>query len=738
MSNIVRIDDYRGRPRYYDFGTKNKSFLLTAKELKELGIKNWYFMLEVRRPDLKVQDIDPYNPNISAEDIGKILGECKQNPWFFFREVLRVPVRGAGTLPLYLHRAGCAAIWCWLNSIDFELVQPRQTYKTTVITGIMAYALLFEYRNCDIPYMHTKESRCTDNVGILRDYIMALPKYMNPWAKDKKPPGLQSLKYEAHKVNIAVLSAAKSEVDAPDKTRGYSLFTWFADECEFIPFMKAVLDGANPTIVQARITAREMGIRACMMYASTPGDLETNEGKEWQAILDNMPVFKEEFYDYTPEQIAHMKSVPKPDDPDQDRVAVTMLYIEFNHVQLRKDGQYLREQYTEALKKGTLGEYRRGVLLQRFRGGEGAFFRQEDLDFIQNNIREPNYDIFLMNKYHLYVYKHNIRVPDLNSSTPYFDMTIPYFIGIDCATGKDGDNTAICILNPYTLEVVGELLSPLMGGLDLMRVVTMLAKMLPKALFCIESNMTGVDIIDFVQESQLENRFYHDPRATEITKNVTNPNTPTEIKMKQRAHAKRYYGTTVGDKVRRMMFNILRETTHEYRHLINTKFLVKDICNLVQQKNGKMAAASGEHDDMVMAYLHTLYILKYGFDLGRFGVDKNLCSYSKAPEIMNDYVQSVIEDRVDNTAGLLTDSYEAQLLSDITSQLRDEYSNPGGYDDYGYKHNQYQQYGQLQQAPVAHATAANLSFFREVNNVANGFDTYGNNGIGGGGFFGLY
>ena len=67
MSDIRRIGD-----KYYDFGTKNTSFLLTAQELKTLGIKNWYFMLEVKRPDLGVQDIDPHAENISAEDAAKL------------------------------------------------------------------------------------------------------------------------------------------------------------------------------------------------------------------------------------------------------------------------------------------------------------------------------------------------------------------------------------------------------------------------------------------------------------------------------------------------------------------------------------------------------------------------------------------------------------------------------------------------------------------------------------------
>lgn len=716
MSNIVRIDDDKGVPHWYDFGTKNDSFLLTAQELKTLGIKNYYFMLEVKYPHLGVQDIDPYNPDISPEDIGKVLIECKNNPWYYFREVIHVPVRGSGALPLYLHRACCAAIWCFMHSIDFELVQPRQTYKTTGITAIMSYMVLFEYRNIDIPYMHKTEKRCTDNVGLLRDYIMTLPKYMNPWAANKHPPGLQSLKYEGHNVSIAVVSAAKSETVATDKTRGFSLFTWFVDECEFIPYMKAVIDGANPTIVQARETAKANGVRSCMMYASTPGDLETDEGKDFQKIIDNLPRFEEKFYDMSDEEIESMKTIDlSNENPDDSKPPLTMVYIEFNHVQLRKDAAWLRAQYYEAVAKSTLGEYRRGVLLQRFRGGEGSFFSQEDIDYIQQNIREPDYDIFLMKKYHLYVYKHNIRVPDLNSDTPYFDMSIPYLIGVDCATGKDGDNTAICITHPYTLEVVGELLSPVMGGLDLMRVITMLAKMIPRALFCLESNLTGVDIIDFVQESQLENRFYHDPRATELTKNITEPQN-VQITLKQRAQAKKHFGTYVSTKTRKMMFNLLRNTLHDYRHLIYTKFLVKDICNLVEHKNGKIAAADGEHDDLVMAYLHTLYVLTYGYELGRFGIYKSLCTYEKSTQVMKEYEQSIEQDKVNND--LPSDNslpYEAQLLHDLTSQLKNEYNNPGGYDEYGYKREQYNQNG-LNQTPVVRSTAADLAFFREVNN----------------------
>ena len=685
MSNIIQLPDADGIPRYYDFGTRNSSFLLTAKELKELGIKHWYFMLEVKHPEFDIFDLDPYSAALSREHVGRILIECKDNPWYYLREVIKIPIRGGSKTNLYLHRAGCAAIWCFMHSFDFQLVQPRQTYKTTVLTAIMSYMVLFVYQNIDIMYMHKTEKRCSENVGILRDYIMALPKYLNPWSKMKHPPGTQSLRYEKHNVSVAVVSAARRETDATDKSRGYSLFTSFIDECEFIPYMKAVLDGAGPTIAQARITAKNEGLPSCMMFASTPGDLETQEGRDWQSIIDGLPVFDESLYDKTTAELEDMKRVtPKPNDPP-DRKPTTMLYIEFNYIQLRKDADWLRMQYFEAVKNQSIGEYRRGVLLQRFRGEGGSFFQQADLDYIQQHIREPDYCIKLMDKYELFVYKHQIAYPDLTSRTPYFDMNVPYLIGMDCATGKNGDNTTFCIVHPYTLEVVGELLSPVMGGLDLMRCVTILAKMIPRALFCLESNMTGVDVIDFVQESpHLENRFYHDPRAAELTKNVTNP--------------------------------------HDVKggiHLIYTKYLVQDIANLVDVK-GKMQAASGAHDDLVMAYLHTLYVLKYGFDLGRFGINKNLCTYSKTADILEQYHQSVNESVVDNRpmeSSLLSSSYEAQMYHDIIDANYNGYDREDNRDVYGYTRNDYLKNSQLPTADVVKATREGLSMLMDVNSM---------------------
>ena len=63
--------------KFYDIGTSNKSFLQVARDLSDRGIKNWYFMLEVKDP--YVVGINPYqcddkgNTTLSKDQISRIM-----------------------------------------------------------------------------------------------------------------------------------------------------------------------------------------------------------------------------------------------------------------------------------------------------------------------------------------------------------------------------------------------------------------------------------------------------------------------------------------------------------------------------------------------------------------------------------------------------------------------------------------------------------------------------------------
>lgn len=706
MSNIINING-----KFYDFGTKNKSFLITAQELKTLGIKCYYFMLEVKYPHLGVQDIDPNNPDITAEEIAKIHMENKANVWFWLRECAKIPVKGAPKpYPLELHRASCAATWCYQHNIDFLLCQPRQTWKTTIIELLCTYAFIYEFKNVDIPFMHLRERDVVRNAEMFRDYIEALPPYMNPFY-NKRRPGTKSIKYEEHNNKVILLSAPDSDVTAKDKMRGMTLFGTFTDEWEYIPYIADVIAGAAPAMNSGRRIAKENHGRACMMYASTPGNLETSEGKAAQHIIDMTPPWSEQYYDFTEEEIAQSFEGVEREDAVGEGKQITMLYIEYNYKQLRKDDAYLKAEYEKAIATGKLAEYRRGVLLERFRGADTVLFDQRDIEYIEKHVRQPDYDIFVLKKFHLYVYKHKVEVVDLTSSTPYFDVNLPYLIGMDIAAGGNGDNTTACVVNPYTLEVVAELSSPFIGPLDLMRLITQLASIIPRGVFCIETNNVGKAIVDFIQESRLESRVYHDPQL-DISKNATMTNNDTESMLMKKAKEKYYIGTYVTTKTRNEMFGLLKAHVKDYKHLLNTKFLVKDILNLVMIK-GKIQAEIGEHDDMVMGYLHTLYVLYYGKELPRFGIDKRNCSFEKMNQILQEFEDAEAAKEVHND--IPNDGscpYEEQLLHDITNGA----SDVPGADEYGYDRNSYGTGYLNNPSSNDSLSASDVAFFSSVNN----------------------
>lgn len=685
MSSIVEIDG-----KYYDFGTKNSSFLITAQELKTLGIKNFYFMLEVKHPDIGVQDIDPFDPDITPENIGRVIVECRDNPWYFFREVARACVGGAGNVPPILTRASCAACWCFIHSFDFKLCQPRQTYKSTWCTIILEYMFLFSYRDIKIPMLHLDLGRCEESAGIFRDYVGALPSYMNPWHGWKKPPGIQSLKYPGHNTEVTLLSQPKNQDDASNKLRGKTTFGAMFEEYEYLKHFSSVMEGAGPALDSARSIAKNYGIRACIMMLSTPGNLETEEGREAKRMIDATPKFNEHMYDLTEEEVLKLFEPVEMAD-GTTREPINSFYIEFNYKQLRRDDRWLQAQYQRAVSNGRIDEYRRGVLLQRYRGADAVLFDQADIDYIQSHVQVPSHTLFLLNRFNMYVYNHKIVTPDINSDTPYFDINLPYMVGIDVAGGGNGDNTTLIGVNPYTLEIAFEIEEPYIGISDLMKLIAIVAKLMPRAFFCLETNSVGKAVVDLVQESSLISRFYHDPKL-DLTANATQGVMISSIDAaKRKAQQKYYIGTYVTPKVRENMLDLLKRYVKEYRHLLNSKFLVDDILNLERKKNGKIEAANGCHDDMVMAYLHILYVLHYGSELGRFGIDKTRCSYENARRVVSDYEAAVAADTINNVVPYKDpNSYENQMLRDmIDNPNLAQYTLPGGRDEYGYRHDDY-------------------------------------------------
>lgn len=84
---------------------------------------------------------------------------------------------------------------------------------------------------------------------------------------------------------------------------------------------------------------------------------------------------------------------------------------------------------------------------------------------------------------------------------------------------------------------------------------------------------------------------------------------------------RRYKGVNTSPTSRKMMMQILMDTVHFKKNLINTKYLVDDIKHLVVV-NDKIQAEQGEHDDCVMSWCLGMFVYYYGVHLERYGFIK--------------------------------------------------------------------------------------------------------------------
>lgn len=129
----VRVGtDANGRPvyKFYDMGTKNRSFLEVASDLRKLGIKNWYFLLELY--DISLVNVDPYacdkngHTTLTRDQVSRIMIECRRNPWYYLRELARIPDQGGTSVPYAANRGNIAQAWCIWKGIDSWLCLPRR------------------------------------------------------------------------------------------------------------------------------------------------------------------------------------------------------------------------------------------------------------------------------------------------------------------------------------------------------------------------------------------------------------------------------------------------------------------------------------------------------------------------------------------------------------------------------------------------------------------------------------
>lgn len=122
MKTVRFLKDFSLYGAHVHMETSNKTFIRTAELFRKMGIKNYYFLLQLNNEMLR--HVDPWDENLDETTQLMVLEECRTNIWYTIREVIKIDGRR-----FRANRAVISFIWSCLNHLQTLILMPRQSGK---------------------------------------------------------------------------------------------------------------------------------------------------------------------------------------------------------------------------------------------------------------------------------------------------------------------------------------------------------------------------------------------------------------------------------------------------------------------------------------------------------------------------------------------------------------------------------------------------------------------------------
>ena len=587
---------------YYHHSTSNKTFIDIALYLKDRGIQHYEFMLLLLDPDLA--GVDPFDPRLSTVMKTKILREAVYNPWYFLREICRIPQDGkAGGVPFILHRGNLAMIFCLMLNLNTIAIFPRQTGKTQSALAWYMYLFNFGTNNAEISFLNKKFEDSKMNLTRIKAIRDLLPSYLKMdqvFANDgTKLKGRNSVETIQHPINgnkIRTVPSARDVTSAASLMRGRTTSIIYIDEYAFIKHNKVIYLNMVPAWNTAAMNARMNHKPYGMLITTTPGMLATDEGKYCHDVIDQATKFSETWYNLSYNEIMDIMN---------SNERSTFVYIEYTYQQLG----YSEAWFKELCRSMELNwdEIRREVLLEWSPSVENSPFRKEDLDMIRNLLRAPIGSFMLFNKYTITVYER-------------MDPRHVPIIGCDPAGGYSHDSSALTIIDSWTTKVTAEFNCNWIPTLDFAAVIKeLVTKYMPNAVVNIERNGGyGATIIAALLKSNIKRNIWFTIKDRVIEERVGGS------QMYKRTQKTKVYGSDSTHGEREKLMEILRNRVDFHKDKIISKTIYDELCGMEVKKNGRIEHSNTTHDDQTFSWLWALYVLYEGGDLMRnWGIERH-------------------------------------------------------------------------------------------------------------------
>lgn len=604
------------------YNTKNLSFLKMYTILKDFGVENNSFFLELY--DEGLIDIDPLDENLSRDIKLRVHNEIARNPWYYLREVVRIPTAGEKRM-FELTRATLALCWATLNDLSSFVVLPRQCYKTYSICAIYSWMLYWGCRNSEFMMFSYSDSILQGNLQRIKEIRDTLPEYLNLHDPRTDKDNSREIRFVTpdYYNHIRIKAPSKSPDEASKVGRGFSTALMWFDELNFIPQIGEIYNSSSFAYKTVADIAKKNGSHHHRIMSSSVGRLDDDSGIWGFNFLNSSCDFTEKMYDYNKEEVMEMISRNSTNN---------FLRIEYMYYDLGKPDSYIDEMRKDSVSEDA---FQREVLNKWAKTSGNHPLGKELVDTVSNYITEPKDVLVIDNVYFLKLYR---KVEDI-------DFNKRYVIGIDCGGNLLRDFSTFVVVDPSNYEVVAVMRTNSFSTNRFAKaIVNVLLNVFTNSIIVPERNNMGIAIIDFITENfpMLVRRVYHDEED------------------------KPGFATT--KKSRDLLYNSLLRISviNEYK-LLHDKNIINEIIGLQVTRNGRVDHQPGGHDDTLLGYLFTRWFMMYAKNMGKY-IDINDIGINSGNNETN-----VREDKSNNTRSNILKNLKFQTMG-----VDGESMNPDG------------------------------------------------------------
>jgi hypothetical protein len=635
---ILFKDDWLEYPEaIIDTKTSNEHFIRLSAIYRDMGIENHAFLLALHNPEL--QGVDPFDYKRLTPDLMMLIAaECKDNFWYFLREIARIPGSDDNDPIRYrAHRGNIALYWLYMLHVATILIQPRQTGKSYGMDTMHAYNLNIGTSEYKTNLLTKDDTLRTTNLIRLKDIIDTLPFYLKTLKKRDISNGekiiVSSLNnfFEGHLPN-------KSPKAALLVGRGLTGATNHIDEIAFIYNLSITLPAMLSSAGAARDLAERRNMPYCNVFTTTAGKKDDPDGKYAYDFMQDSASWTEKFLDCKNRKEL-VETIQKASRNGSLRVNCT-----FSHRQLGYTDEWLREKLRESNSKGEDAD--RDYFNIWTSGGLSSPLSISILERIRaSEKKDPYVEIAAKYNYVIrwYIPKDQI---DYRMKSSYFSM------GLDTSEAAGSDDIAMVIRDIYSGEVIA---AATINETNLILFCQWLTEMFIRFknfILIPERRSTGTMIIDFLLLMLPEKGINPFRRIfnTIVNNSRSEPDIYKEMESKTRYNligiqdyltkVKKVFGFATsgsGMTARSALYSItLNNAASMTADCVNDKKTIDQICSL-QIRNNRVDHPDGEHDDLCIAWLLSYWLPTQGENLSYYGVDvRQIMSKNQKYMIEND------------------------------------------------------------------------------------------------------